>query len=271
MTPKALLVRASRIALLGFLGGLGLTLLLPDLVLADNCDLRINPEDCANTAWTIGAVATCAAVAAVIAIVSASSQRLTGAQRREWQAAAATGAPPESCEPCTRYCRKVELGVAPGPLSVAYFALSAAGADATWTRERELRGGAVDMLDKAIVSYRQSPAQERLRPLAEPVATTLADDICAWLRSLPGRCEIEVGIHLSGSELGCGFTLYHCVRRGRSSVWQEEDSWESEVQAERDEPLATVTGLDPGVREPPSWLLEALTKGLIRVLEDQCS
>jgi hypothetical protein len=38
---------------------------------ADNCDLRINPGDCQNTAWTVGAVA--ATAAAITAILTALS------------------------------------------------------------------------------------------------------------------------------------------------------------------------------------------------------
>lgn len=38
---------------------------------ADNCDLRINPEDCQNTAWTVGTVA--ATAAAITAILTALS------------------------------------------------------------------------------------------------------------------------------------------------------------------------------------------------------
>jgi hypothetical protein len=265
---RACLLRAL-VGFLAFLGGVALTALLPDFALADDCNLRINPEDCENTAWTIGTVATCAAAAAVIAVLGGSTRPLTAAERREWQARARADEPPDTCEPCMRYCRKVELGVAPGHLRVAHFALSAAGADATWTKRSQLRGEAVDALNEAIVSYRHRPEPDRLRPLAQGVAGTLADAICEWLRSLPGRCDIEVGIHLSGGELASSFTLYHCIRRGRTNIWREEDSWESGVRAERDDPLASVAGLDPSVAEPPRWLSESLTEAIIGVLERQ--
>lgn len=50
---------------------LALVTVLAAPALADNCDLRINPEDCQNTAWTIGAVA--ALAAAITAILVALS------------------------------------------------------------------------------------------------------------------------------------------------------------------------------------------------------
>ncbi|MEX0985188.1 MAG: papain-like cysteine protease family protein [Actinomycetota bacterium] len=48
-----------------------LVLLLAPAAFADNCDLRINPEDCQNTAWTVGAVA--ATAAAITGILTALS------------------------------------------------------------------------------------------------------------------------------------------------------------------------------------------------------
>lgn len=50
----------------------GLLLVLAPGAAADNCDLRINPEDCQNTAWTIGTAGAIAATAAVAAAVVAS-------------------------------------------------------------------------------------------------------------------------------------------------------------------------------------------------------
>ena len=52
--------------------GAGSVLLLAPGAAADNCDLRINPEDCQNTAWTIGTAGAIAATAAVAAVVVAS-------------------------------------------------------------------------------------------------------------------------------------------------------------------------------------------------------
>jgi hypothetical protein len=43
---------------------------------ADNCDIFINPEDCQNTGWTVGVVATLAGgVAVAIAVTSAGVHR----------------------------------------------------------------------------------------------------------------------------------------------------------------------------------------------------
>jgi hypothetical protein len=50
----------------------GLLIVLAPGAAADNCDLRINPEDCQNTAWTIGTAGAIAATAAVAAVVVAS-------------------------------------------------------------------------------------------------------------------------------------------------------------------------------------------------------
>lgn len=62
-------------ALLGIAGPLlvaGWLLLLAPPASADNCDLRINPEDCQNTAWTVGTVAAVAAAATAAAVAAGS-------------------------------------------------------------------------------------------------------------------------------------------------------------------------------------------------------
>ncbi|MGQ0775257.1 MAG: hypothetical protein ACT4NY_12685 [Pseudonocardiales bacterium] len=51
---------------------------------ADNCDIFINPEDCQNTGWTIGTIATLAGGVAVATIATAAGSRNGGgAERRE--------------------------------------------------------------------------------------------------------------------------------------------------------------------------------------------
>lgn len=68
---EALRRRCRRLAGVLILTG-GLLLVLAPSAAADNCDLRINPEDCQNTAWTIGTAGAIAATAAVAAVVVAS-------------------------------------------------------------------------------------------------------------------------------------------------------------------------------------------------------
>lgn len=58
--------RALAVTFLGF----GAWLALTGVARADNCDLKINPSDCQNTAWTIGVVTTIAAAAAGAAVAS---------------------------------------------------------------------------------------------------------------------------------------------------------------------------------------------------------
>jgi hypothetical protein len=51
---------------------------------ADNCDIFINPEDCQNTGWTIGVVATLSGgVAVAMAATTASDTKPGDTDRRE--------------------------------------------------------------------------------------------------------------------------------------------------------------------------------------------
>ncbi len=47
---------------------------------ADNCDLRINPEDCQNTAWTIGTIAATAAAVTAATVAIAGARGAGGAE-----------------------------------------------------------------------------------------------------------------------------------------------------------------------------------------------
>lgn len=69
--------RSSRRLRLGVLAGIvvpflvaGWLLLLARPAAADDCDLRINPEDCQNTAWVVGSVAAVASAATAAAVAA---------------------------------------------------------------------------------------------------------------------------------------------------------------------------------------------------------
>jgi len=61
MNPTRILRWAGALAVLGFV------VLLPGMAMADNCDLKINPLDCQNTAWVTGGAAALAGAAAAAA------------------------------------------------------------------------------------------------------------------------------------------------------------------------------------------------------------
>jgi hypothetical protein len=50
---------------------------------ADNCDIFINPEDCQNTGWTIGVIATLAGGVAVATAATAAGGKEGGGERRK--------------------------------------------------------------------------------------------------------------------------------------------------------------------------------------------
>lgn len=72
MIPRRALRLAVHAATLLVVVGCWMWALAPPAA-ADNCDLDINPEDCQNTAWTIGTVAAVAAAATAAAVALVSS------------------------------------------------------------------------------------------------------------------------------------------------------------------------------------------------------
>lgn len=71
MSPSDALRRWLQLATVPVLS-FGWLLLLASGAVAHDCDLRINPEDCQNTAWTVGTAGVIAAAAAVAAAVAVS-------------------------------------------------------------------------------------------------------------------------------------------------------------------------------------------------------
>jgi len=60
------------------------SLVLAQPAAADNCDIFINPEDCQNTGWTIGVIATLAGGVAVATAATVASRKTGGnVERRE--------------------------------------------------------------------------------------------------------------------------------------------------------------------------------------------
>jgi hypothetical protein len=52
-----------------------ITIFLTQPAAADNCDIFINPEDCQNTGWTVGVIATLAGGVAVATAATLASKR----------------------------------------------------------------------------------------------------------------------------------------------------------------------------------------------------
>src|SRR5215468_10938654 len=69
------------------IGALGLSfvasLMLAPPAAADNCDIFINPEDCQNTGWTIGVIATLAGGVAVATAATSAGTRGSDTDKRE--------------------------------------------------------------------------------------------------------------------------------------------------------------------------------------------
>jgi hypothetical protein len=92
MTGRRTVALLGRLAALAVLAGCWLAVFAAPAV-ADNCDVRINPSDCQNTAWTVGSVAAVAAAATAVAVAVSSTSG--GAEGGEAEGAAAAGGEPE--------------------------------------------------------------------------------------------------------------------------------------------------------------------------------
>lgn len=186
--------------------------------------------------------------------------------RRGWQQNAKDEEPPETCQLCTRHCRKIELE--PVQRKITHLTL---GAGATVSSkqggERQVKGEIVEELNRAVSASRLGEKQERIQEVVAPLARELLQRIEEWLGGEPAPNDVPIFGHLQGGRVTCQFILYHCRRKGIVDVWEEEDKWQATINDERDEHVGSLRGRDlagPGVTER---MAPEMTKLIMQFIE----
>lgn len=189
-------------------------------------------------------------------------------RRKKWQEQAKEGEPPETCQPCTRHCRKIEVELEPARRKVVHLALIAQDpVSGERSQTGRVEGGVVGALNKAVRARRRRQKPDNLERLVAPVAGMLLQQIGEWLRREPAPRDVFIVGHLAGGEVTFQFILYHCRRRGKVNVWEEEDKWKATVADEHDEPVIALRGLDTADRGMLERLVPELTQWLVRFIE----
>ena len=190
--------------------------------------------------------------------------------RKEWQAKAEEEEeePPESCQPCTRYCRKIKLEAKPALRKLQYLDLRAydptTGEESTaW----QAKGTVVEELNKAVTAHRRRAQPEKLQDQVARLADAFLHHVMERLHDEPAPRDLALVGHLEGGELTCKFILCHCIQSGTGSVWKEEDTWTAKLRDERDEPVGTLHGLNPADPEIPEQVITELTRLLLQFIE----
>jgi hypothetical protein len=181
-------------------------------------------------------------------------------RRKDWQEQAEEDEPPETCKPCTRYCRKIQIELKLARRAITHLTLVAHGpVSGERTREGQVRGEVVERLNEALRAHRRREEREQVQRLVEPVAKTLSQQLVEWLGAEAAPRDVSVAAHLKGGAVTFKFILYHC---STDNVWEKEDEWEEKFEDERDETVTTVRGLDPTKRVAPE-----LTQQLMQFIE----
>lgn len=189
-------------------------------------------------------------------------------RRKEWQKKAKEGELPESCEPCTRTCRKIQTELETPDRSIMRLALRTTDSESGAMRgTTNVKGKGVDRLNETLDARRRGEAPEALEARVAPLSDALLGEILKWLRRQTGLLDISIVAYLEGGRVTCEFTLYHCKRKGRDTFWDEEDKWTAVVKDERDEPIGTLRLIDPAVQETRAQRAGELTGLLMQFLE----
>ena len=189
-------------------------------------------------------------------------------RRKEWQEKAKEEEPPDTCQPCTHHCHKIEIELEPSRRKATHFTLVAYDpSSGKKSQEEDLKGDVVDEINKAIMAHRQRQQPEELQRLVAQVAKTLSQQIREWLRLESSSRDVSVSAHLVGGKVTFQFILYHCKQRGNVNIWEEEDKWKKTVKDERDEPVGMLRSLDPTKLRTSEWLVSELTRLLMQFTE----
>jgi hypothetical protein len=206
---------------------------------------------------TVGAAVTVAGVTLTVRHTSVGP-------RKDWQEKAEEDQPPETCTPCTRYCRKIEIELKPARRKITHLTLASHDpASGEKSGERQVKGEVVDRLNEAVRARRRRQEPEKLHRLVAPVASTLLQQIAEWLQGERKPREVFIAGHLAGGKVTFQFILYHCRRRGSVNVWEEEAKWKATVDDERDEPVTTLRGPEPAER-----VAAELTQQLMQFIDE---
>ncbi len=218
----------------------------------------------------IGAVVTLTVIAAVtLGGITFTIRRTIKIQRRkEWQEKAEEEEPPETCQPCTRHCQKIELELEPALRKIAHLTLSAYDpVSGEQSREGQVKGEIVDGLNRAVTSHRRGEKLEELQEQVAPLARMLLEQIMEWMHGEAAPRDVSVTGHLGGGKATCKFILRHCRRRGNVNTWEKEGEWKATVADERDEPVGTLRSLDPTEPGIPERLAPELTRLLVQFID----
>jgi hypothetical protein len=189
-------------------------------------------------------------------------------RRNEWQEKAKEEEPPETCQPCTRYCRKIELELEPALQKITHLSFGASDpVSGEQSKEIQGKGELVDGLNKAVMAHRRREKPEKLQEQVAPLAHALLQQIMEWLHGELSPRDIFVTGHMEGGKVTCRFILYHCKRRGTVNAWEEDAKWKATIKCERDEFVGTLRGMEPTELGIPEQVAPDLTRLLMQFIE----
>jgi len=196
--------------------------------------LTVTEVDTVEKGGGVDTAAVIAIVVGFVGVLAATASWLTVRWRRRsgWQAKATSEEPPPRCVPPGHWCTK-EVTAKPGRREIAYLTLAGQGPAARELGGRA-KGGAADTLNEVVRGFRNGDSAEAVRLGVMPAAADLLDELRVQVAA--GEGVAAVAAHLEGGKASCKFTVYKCV----DGAWKERESWEVEIDDERDVPVAQV-------------------------------
>ena len=166
-------------------------------------------------------------------------------RRKKWHDKAKEEEPPKECQPCTYYCRKIELKLEIALRKITHLIISAYDPSSGEKIEmRRAEGRIIENLNKAVIASRLKEENGKLKDQLELTAQSLLKQIIEWLPDKSTPSDITITGHLEGGKATFQFILYHCRRIGTENVWKKVDKWKATIKDKRDIHIGDLYSID---------------------------
>lgn len=160
--------------------------------------------------------------------------------RLRWQRESTEQEPPETCQPSSRYCRKIKLEVGGilkeiKEVTITFFEQP----DRIVYRTKAVRSVSRRMR-RAVWASRLKRSDEKISSIVAPAIRKLAKLIAKRSKNLRHAKYVDILAHLDCGTVKCEFVLYRCRRRRGVGTWEITDKWTAEVKDEKDVQVSTV-------------------------------
>jgi hypothetical protein len=179
-----------------------------------------------------------------------------------WEKQATPHDPPDTCQPPGYHC-KVETELEYKLMKVASIELSLSDPGGQSRLAHSIEHDLPGAFQGAIHAHFLREQEDRFADRIDRIARELAAEIYAFIAREKNPVDVSVGARLEGIEITLTFTLFKCV----GSRWKQTAQWEKSKPYQREDDVASISGIDAGLTSLERRLTAELVPMVRRYVE----